>query len=102
VTDAVTIIGNLLGGGTTDWSWTKNSITLALAEINYMGTATSPEARHRLSKEIAEELLKTHGEFAHLQCLEKLSGGTQQPKLWRDVLLHLDELTQEKRDGNDD
>jgi hypothetical protein len=96
------MLGSLLGGGGGDWSWTRSSITLALAEVNYMGTATSPEARHRISKEIAVELIKTHGAFAYLQCLEKLSGGTQQPKLWRDVLLHLDELTQEKRDGNAD
>jgi hypothetical protein len=49
-------------------------------------------SRHRMSREIAIELSVEMGDRAYLYCLEKLSGKTQSPHLWRDVLTHLDEL----------
>ena len=51
--------------------------------------------RHRMAKEIAEELLdeqRITGINSYVYALEKLANGTQQPKLWRDVLSYLDEL----------
>lgn len=51
--------------------------------------------RHRFSKEIAEELLATHGDFAYLKVLEELESGQSQlntASLWRDVLLWLEEM----------
>jgi hypothetical protein len=50
-----------------------------------------------MAKEIAEELLdqqrmKLDGD-PYVYVLGKLANGTQQPKLWRDVLSCLDELT---------
>ena len=45
-----------------------------------------------MSREIAIELSVEMGDRAYLYCLEKLSGKTQSPHLWRDVLTHLDEL----------
>ena len=52
---------------------------------------------HPMAKEIAEELLdqqrmKLDGD-PYVYALEKLANNTQQPKLWRDVLSCLDELT---------
>ncbi len=52
--------------------------------------------RHRMAREIAEELLdqqrmKLDGD-PYVYALEKLANGTQQPKLWRDVLSYLDEF----------
>ncbi len=55
------------------------------------------ESRHRMAKEVAEELLADKGEQAHLFCLEKLANDTNAPKLWRDVLSFLDEM--EVKDG---
>ena len=65
--------------------------------IGIMETASqmkglTPESRHRMSKEIAEELLKEKGEFAHFYCTEKLANNTSSPRLWRDVLTYLDEI----------
>jgi hypothetical protein len=77
------------------WVWTTSDLHTTIAEMNY---AHDKDDRHRLSKEIAEELLKDHGVRAYMFCVEKLTGGTQQPQLWRDVLSYLDELTAEKRD----
>jgi len=55
--------------------------------------------KHRLAKEIAESILTNSSstEQAYLYCLHKLTNGTQQPKLWRDVLACIDELTGEKK-----
>jgi hypothetical protein len=52
---------------------------------------------HRMAREIAEELLelqrmKLDGD-PYVYALGKLANNTQQPKLWRDVLSCLDELT---------
>lgn len=46
--------------------------------------------RHRLSKEIALEMLEQHGAFAYMMALEKHENSA----FWRDVLTWLDELTQ--------
>lgn len=51
--------------------------------------------RHRMAKEIAQELLDEQGVMgrdAYIYALERLANGTQQPKLWRDVLSYLDEF----------
>lgn len=53
--------------------------------------------RHRMAREVAEELLdqqrmKLDGD-PYVYVLGKLANNTQQPKLWRDVLSYLDELT---------
>ena len=50
-----------------------------------------------MAREVAEELLdeqrmKLDGD-PYVYVLGKLTNGTQQPKLWRDVLSYLDELT---------
>ena len=69
--------------------------------IGIMETAShmslTPESRHRMSKEIAEELIQEYGETAHLYALEKVANDTSAPRLWRDVLTYLDELTGEKK-----
>jgi hypothetical protein len=49
------------------------------------------QSKHRLSKQIAQELLEDYGDGAYLYCLEKLSNNTQNPQLWRDVLTWLDD-----------
>ena len=64
---------------------------LGIKETAYRLTNIS-EKRHRMAKEIAEELLTEKGERAWFYCLEKLAGKTQSPQLWRDVLTHLDEM----------
>jgi hypothetical protein len=51
--------------------------------------------RHRMAREIAEELLdqrRITGNDAYVYVLEKLANNTQQPQLWRDVLSYLDEF----------
>lgn len=75
---------------------TQHSLTVSLAEIASHMNVT-PQSRHRMAKEIAEELLKEKGEFAHFYCTEKLANNTTAPKLWRDVLTYLDEM--EKPNG---
>jgi len=49
-------------------------------------------SRHRMSKEIAEELTADMGDGAYFFCVEKLASNTQSPRLWRDVLTCLDEM----------
>ena len=50
-------------------------------------------ARHRFSKEIAEDLIADKGAFAHLYALEKVETQPAGAKpMWRDVLAWLDEL----------
>lgn len=61
-------------------------------EIASQMKGLTPESRHRMSKEIAEELLAEHGATAYLYCLEKLANDTSAPRLWRDVLSYLDEI----------
>lgn len=52
----------------------------------------TPESRHRMAKEIAEELLAEKGDNAYFYCVEKLANNTTAPRLWRDVLTYLDEM----------
>jgi hypothetical protein len=47
--------------------------------------------RHRMSKEIADELIDMKGNGAYIYCLEKLANDTKAPRLWRAVLAYLDE-----------
>ena len=58
-----------------------------------------PDARMRFSRQVAEELLHRHGAFAHLHALEALESReqTHAVKLWRDVLITLDEITNERK-----
>lgn len=56
--------------------------------------------RHRLSKELAQELRDQMGDSAYLFCVEKLSGNTENPKLWRDVLTWLTETETTKGNEN--
>lgn len=67
-----------------------NEPFVGMKETAYRLTNIS-EKRHRMAKEIAEELLTEKGESAWFYCLEKLAGKTQSPQLWRDVLTYLDE-----------
>ena len=70
--------------------------------INVMEIASNrditPESRHRMSKELAEDLLAEMGDNAYLYCVEKLANNTTAPRLWRDVLTYLDEM---KGEGNE-
>ena len=68
-----------------------NEPFVGIKETAYRLTNIS-EKRHRMAKEIAEELLTEKGEGAWFYCLEKLAGNTQSPQLWRDVLTYLDEM----------
>ena len=69
---------------------TKSMIYIA-SEVAYKRNAIERD-RHRLSKELAQELRDQMGDGAYLFCVEKLSGNTEQPKLWRDVLTWLTEI----------
>jgi hypothetical protein len=73
---------------------TEQSLSHTLKEMAYNMNVT-PESRHRMAKEIAEELMQEHGATAHFYCVEKLANNTDAPKLWRDVLTYIDELTGE-------
>ena len=75
---------------------TATTMKISIAEIA-SAMSTTTESRHRMAKEIAEELLVEKGKQAHFFCLEKLSNNTAAPKLWRDVLSFLDEM--EVKDG---
>ena len=65
------------------------------AKVAYEMKGVTKESRHRLSKEVAEELRELNGGKAFLYCVEKLSNDTQNPQLWRDVLTWLEELNNE-------
>jgi len=61
---------------------------------------TDEVKRCRFSKEVAEELIATHGAFAHLVALGELESTRKSLNtdfMWRDVLTWLDELTGEKK-----
>jgi hypothetical protein len=64
---------------------------MAFAEISYMTKGVTQQSRHRLSKELAEELRHQMGDGAYLFCVEKLSNNTGNSQLWRDVLTWLTE-----------
>ena len=58
-----------------------------------------PDQRMRFSRQVAEELLHRYGAFAHLHAIEALESReqTHAVKLWRDVLITLDEITNERK-----
>lgn len=70
---------------------TSDSFALAFADVAYGMKGVTQESRHRLSKELAEEIRHQMGDNAYLFCVEKLSNGTSHPQLWRDVLTWLTE-----------
>jgi hypothetical protein len=58
--------------------------------------------RHRMSKEIAEELLRDLGDSAFVHVLERLeSNNTVNRQLWRDVLTWLTETETTKGETNE-
>lgn len=75
---------------------TEKSLAMCLRELAYAMNVT-PESRHRMSKEIAEELLAEKGADAYFYCVEKLANNTSAPRLWRDVLTYLDEMKGESK-----
>jgi len=81
---------------------TENSLKMSLRELAYAMNIT-PTSRHRMSKELAEELLAEKGDGAYFYCVEKLASNTQNPLMWRDVLTYLDEMGgQDERVGSTD
>lgn len=62
-----------------------------IRRADHMGDVPS---RKRITREIAEELIALHGDFAYVHALEKLDGykSNEMTGLWRDVLTWLDEL----------
>ena len=79
---------------------TIKSIIGIASEVAYKHNAIERD-RHRLSKELAQELRDQMGDAAYLFCVEKLSGNTEQPKLWRDVLTWLTETETNKGETNE-
>jgi hypothetical protein len=65
------------------------------AESFYGRNGLTQDSKHRMSKELAKELRDQMGDNAYLFCVEKLSNGTVNPQLWRDVLTWLEELNNE-------
>ena len=72
---------------------------IEFTESLYGRGGMTDDTRHRMSKELAQELRATTGDGAYLFCVEKLSGNTENPKLWRDVLTW---LTETETKGNED
>lgn len=70
---------------------TEDTLKMTLRNMAYSMHITDV-SRHRMSKEIAEELIEEMGDKAYLYCVEKLATNTQNPRMWRDVLTHLDEM----------
>jgi len=75
---------------------TTEPIALIFADVVYGTRGVTKESKHRMSKELAEELRHQMGDNAYLFCVEKLSGNTEQPQLWRDVLTWLTETETNK------
>lgn len=79
-----------------EWKGTHmKGLNEGFAEVAYEMKGVTKESRHRLSKEVAEELRELNGDKAFLYCVEKLSNDTRNPQLWRDVLTWLEELNNE-------
>jgi hypothetical protein len=72
---------------------------ITFAESIYKRDGLTERSKHRMSKEIAQELKEKMGNGAYLYCLERLSNNTQNPQLWRDVLDWLDETETETNKG---
>ena len=81
---------------------------IQFVESTYGRHGLTEHSKHRMSKQIAQELLEDYGDSAYLYCVEKLSLNTQNPQLWRDVLTWLDDtewvswLTETETKGNED
>ena len=71
------------------------------AEVAYEMKGVTKESRHRMSKELAQELREQMGDNAYLFCVEKLSNNTESPQLWRDVLTWLTETETTKGETNE-
>ena len=56
--------------------------------------------RARITKQIAEFLIDTHGPSAHFQALKELEAETMSRDMWRDVLSWLDDLTKEGKQND--
>ena len=80
---------------------TIDSFHLIFADVVYRTKGVTQESRHRMSKELAQELREQMGDNAYLFCVEKLSNGTEQPQLWRDVLTWLTETETNKGETNE-
>jgi len=78
---------------------TIKSIIGIASEVAYEMKGVTQQSKHRLSKQIAQELLEDYGDGAYLYCLEKLSNNTGSPQLWRDVLTWLTETETETNKG---
>jgi len=65
------------------------------ADVVYGTEGVTQGSKHRMSKEVAQELREEYGNGAYLYCVEKLSNNTVNPQLWRDVLTWLEELNNE-------
>ena len=74
---------------------------ITFAESIYRRRGLTEQSKHRMSKEIAQELKEQMGDGAYLYCLERLSNNTQNPRLWRDVLSWLDETETNKGETNE-
>jgi hypothetical protein len=72
---------------------------MLFADITYRTEGVTEKSKHRMSKELAQELRDQLGDGAYLFCVEKLSGNTEQPQLWRDVLTWLTETETETNKG---
>ena len=73
---------------------------IEFTESLYGRGGMTDDTRHRMSKELAQELKGQMGDGAYIFCVEKLSSNTVNPKLWRDVLTWLTEIETTK--GNED
>ena len=78
---------------------TSESFAMLFADITYRTEGVTEKSKHRMSKELAQELRDQLGDGAYLFCVEKLSGNTEQPQLWRDVLTWLTETETETNKG---
>jgi hypothetical protein len=76
-------------------------LLIVWAHVVYKTNGLTEMSRHRMSKEIAQELKAQIGDGAYLYCVERLSNNTDHPQLWRDVLAWLDEGVEGVDDGTD-
>ena len=77
-------------------------LLITWAHVVYKTNGLTEMSRHRMSKEIAQELKDQIGDGAYLYCVERLSNNTDHPQLWRDVLAWLDEGVEGVDDGTDE
>jgi len=75
----------------------KPTLGVSIADMSAITSIT--QTRHRMSKEIAQELKEVMGDGAYLYCLERLSNNTPHPQLWHGILAWLDEGVDDGADG---